>query len=44
MSDREVITDWIGDFLVSWRDTRISEQNAAEAIMFVLSGYPTLFA
>ena len=44
MTDREMLTDWIGDFIAYWQLSGFSEQDAADAIMCVLSGYPTLFA
>lgn len=42
-NDRSMLTDWIGDFLAYWRDSGISEQDAADAIICVLAGYPALF-
>lgn len=44
MTDREMLADWIGDFLWHWQGSGLSEDDAANAIMCVLSDYPTLFA
>lgn len=44
MNDREMLTDWIGDFLWHWRLSGLSEDDAVDVIMCVLSDYPTLFA
>ena len=44
MGDKEVLADWVGDFLVYRRNSGIDEQDAANTIMRVLSRYAALFA